>query len=154
MSIFFQFPYHKYILVCLHLPTITFYTTVPPPTTSFLIPFSHASYSPPCRMNHFSFDLDTGSIAKSPREIAPCPLRKLHFTGSARFLERLQPFSSMVNLYLRSQLGLSAGWVMPPIWFFVSSHQQFIFRTFYVQFSCLMQGQCSWQVLPLESTIR
>lgn len=43
------------------------------------------------------------------------------------FLKKLQPFSSMLNLYCRSQLGLSAGWVMPHIWFFVSSHQHFIF---------------------------
>lgn len=43
----------QYILVRLHLPTITFYTTVPPPTTSFLNPFSHALYSPPLQNDSF-----------------------------------------------------------------------------------------------------
>lgn len=39
----------------------------------------------------------------------------------------LKPFCSIVNWYSRSQLGLSAGWVMPPIKFFVRGHQHFIF---------------------------
>lgn len=48
------------------------------PSSSFLIPFSHASYS-----LHFSFDLDTWSGAKAPESLLPVPSENL--SGSVHF---------------------------------------------------------------------
>lgn len=123
----------------LHPPAVGVYSTVAPagllqiPTTSFLIPFSHASYSSLCKMIHFSFGLDTGKGAKSPDRLLPVPSEiSILAVGAAAaaavdISEELKPLCSVVNLHWRSQMGLSAGWVMGPIGFFVSNHQHFIF---------------------------
>lgn len=97
------------------------------PTTSFFIPFSHVSYSSLCRVIHFSHDLDSWKSELNPQRVCCLSPQKIPARWRRMFLQSCSHFPACLIFYCRSQLGLSARWVMPPIWFFVSGHQHFIF---------------------------
>lgn len=144
------------MLVHLHPPTVTVYITVPPlpPAPSSPLVTRHILPSAEWFIFHLIWTLESG--VKSPESLLPVPSEN-SISLAADVSTGLQPFSGIVNLYCRSQLGLSAGWLMPPIRFFVSGHQRFIFwcsMCSYLVWCGGRQGVHSWKVLPLESMIR